>query len=144
VELAFVPLEHGVDDLPHLELHALPEVLRGEGAHLHQHLALPLALGDGLDRGFVFLDRDLALAEQDLAQAVVGQVRRSEHDAAVLQVERLARPTRDEGEDARGLRQAEMLEDFGDGQLGDLALQTARNHERLEALRKSRCHQELV
>jgi hypothetical protein len=102
------------------------------------------ALSDGLDGGLVLLDRDLALAQQDLAQAVVGQVRRGEDDAAVLEVERLARAARHQREDAGGLRQAEMLEDFRHGQLGDLALQTARHHERLEALRKSRCHQELV
>jgi hypothetical protein len=74
----------------------------------------------------------------------LGRLRRREHDAAVLEIERLARPARNEGEDSRGPGQAEVLEDFGNRQLGDLALQSARNHERLEALRKSRCHQELV
>ena len=42
------------------------------------------------------------------------------------------------------LRQAQVLQDVGHGQLGELALQAARNHERLEALRESRCHQKSV
>ena len=46
--------------------------------------------------------------------------------------------------DGRYLRLPEVLEDVGNGQLRDLSLQAARHDERLEALRKSRCHQKLV
>src|SRR4030095_13521809 len=74
VELPALPLEQAVDDLADLELHALPQVLRRERTHLDQHATLPLAAGERADRGLVLLHGALALADQDLPQAVVRQV----------------------------------------------------------------------
>jgi hypothetical protein len=104
VELALLPHEDAEDDLADLGLDALPEVLRRERAHLHEHLPLTLALGDGLDRGLVLLDRDLALADQDLPQPVVGEVAGGEDDPSPLEIEGLPGPSRDEREDAGRVR----------------------------------------
>src|SRR5204862_7306143 len=88
----------------------------------------------GLDLGGVLLDRDLALAYQELAEAVVGQVAGGADHAPVLDVEGLARPARDQGEDAGGAGDAEVLEDVGDGQLRDLALEAPGHEEGLNTL----------
>ena len=114
VEGALVPLEDAVDDLLHLELHALPEVLGRQRPHLHEGLALPLALVDGPDRGLVLLDRDLAVADEDLAQAVVREVARGEYDTPVHEVDALAGAAGDEGQDAGRLRGAQVLQDVGE------------------------------
>jgi hypothetical protein len=128
-------------DLAHLRLHALPQVLGREGPHLHEHAPLPLALGEGADGGVVLLHRDLALADEELPQAVVGEVAGGEHHLPVLEVQGLARAPGDEGQDARALGPAEVLEDVRHRQLGELALEPAGDHERLYAPGQGRRHQ---
>ena len=78
------PLERAVDDLLGVVHHDLDQLLRVEGALLHQHRAQALALADaaaGLD---VLVEGDAAAAQEQLAQPVVLARRGREDQAAVL------------------------------------------------------------
>ena len=83
MELPLVPLEDAEDDLADLGLHRPPQLVRRQGAHLHEHAALSAPLGQRADRGLVLVRGDLALAQQHLAEAVARQVARPEDDAPV-------------------------------------------------------------
>ena len=89
LEGAFVPLEHAVDDLLHLLGDAVHEVLGPDGAALHEQGALALAR---LDRAHRLLERaigDEPLAQEHLAQAIVGIGGGGEDEPAFAEVEGL-------------------------------------------------------
>ena len=135
VELPLVPLEDAEDDLADLGLHRPPQLVRGQGTHLHEHAALATPLGQRADRGLVLVRGDLPLAQQHLAEAVARQVARPEDDAPALEVEGLSRAAGGERQDAGRARGVELVQEVGKPQAREVAPQTARHGERLEALR---------
>src|SRR5204863_355323 len=63
-EAPFLPAEERIDDLEGLILHAPPEILRRDGAHLHEEFAVARLRGDAALRFLVLGLRDLAVAQQ--------------------------------------------------------------------------------
>ncbi len=141
VELPLVPLEDAEDDLADLGLHRPPQLVRRQGAHLHEHAALSAPLGQRADRGLVLVRGDLALAQQHLAEAVARQVARPEDDAPAPEIEGLSRAAGGERQDAGRARGVELVQEVRKRQAGEAAPQTAGDGERLEALGGWAAHQ---
>ena len=86
-EAPLFPTEERIDDLQRLILDAPPEILRRDGAHLHEQLAVAGGGGDAAFRFFVLLLGDLAVAQQEHAEGVLGRVGGGEDDLAVFPVD---------------------------------------------------------
>ena len=86
-ERPLVPVEEGVEDLQGLVLDAPPEVFGGDGAHLHEELAVAGLGGDAALGLLVLREGDLAVAEEELAEGVLGGVGVGEHDLAFFPVD---------------------------------------------------------
>src|SRR5262249_38630570 len=81
------PGEKRVDDLQGLVLQAPPEIVRRDGAHLHQRLAVTHVRPDPQRGLVVLLLRDLAVAQQELAERIIRTVRGGENHLALQPVQ---------------------------------------------------------
>src|SRR5262249_38721394 len=86
-EQAVLPAEERVKDFQHLVLHSPPEILRRDGPHLHQDLSVTHVWPHALPRLFVLPGRDLAVAQEELSERLLGRVGGGEDDLAVLPVD---------------------------------------------------------
>ncbi len=87
-ELAILPADERVDDLQDLILHAPPEILRRERAHLHEDLAVAQQRRHAPLRLLVLLLIDLAVAQEKLPEGVLVRARAGEHDLALFPMDR--------------------------------------------------------
>jgi hypothetical protein len=139
MEVAFLPLEHRVDDLAHLELHAFPEILGRERPHLHERLAwrLPLVIAL-IDASYsstvIFPSRSSSSPRRSFGRLLEANTTRP------LDEERLLGAAVSDGQHAGRLRQPQVLQDLRERELREIPLQSTGDRERLHSLQERSRH----